>query len=109
MVTHYDTTGIEIVVEGFALPQELWGKDDIVGVELRTDALGVTHRNGTFDDHNSRRVHLHDLLDNILNGRGVEKVLGTVIVGGRSNHHEVSIAVPLLPIGSGMQIQLQRF
>ena len=116
VIAHNDARGVEVVVKGLALPQELGCEDDVGqpvlvsvlrGAEFLPDPLHISHGNGRFDDHHGVGVVLEHQLNDTLHGGGVEKVLHTVVIGGGGNHHEVC-----LPVGGGRVqggVQVQRF
>ena len=54
---HDDAAGVQVVVEGLALAEELRGEDDVVDAVLRTDAVGVAHGDGALDDHQDFGIH----------------------------------------------------
>ena len=101
-----DTAGIEVVVQGLALAQELRGEDDVVAVVFAPHAVTISHGDGRLDDHDGLRIHLHDELDDLLDMARVEIVLLRVVVGRRGDNHEVGIAVGGGPVEGGREVQV---
>ena len=97
---------VEVVVERFAFAEELRGEEDLrsdhaegavgeafaVG-ELFADGLRVAHGDGGLDDHHRVGIDLEDQRDDLFYVGGVEEVFLGVVVGGRSDDHEVGVAV----------------
>ena len=50
VVSDDDPAGIEVVVQGFGLAQELRAEQDVVHVQLLADVAGVAYRDRGFDD-----------------------------------------------------------
>ena len=104
-VAHDDAAGIEVVVEGFALSQELGGEEEVealvfeLGLEQELQgvfliqAAGVAHGDGALDDHHGIGVDFQDEVDDVFYVVGVEEVLDGVVVGGGGDDHEVGVAV----------------
>ena len=88
-----DTAGVEVVVEGFALAQELGAEDDFVAAVLGADGLRVAHGNSGLDDHRGAGVDAHHQLDDLLHVGAVEVVCLGVVVGGRGDDYEFGVAV----------------
>ena len=96
---HDDARGVEIVVQGPALPQEFRGKQDVPGAVLLPDLLGVADGDRGLDDHDRVRVDAQHGLDHVLHGGGVKIVEVRVIVGRGRDDHELCV-----PIG-GLAVQ----
>ena len=104
-VAHDDAAGIEVVVEGFALSQELGGEEEVealvfeLGLEQELQgvfliqAAGVAYRYGTLDDHHGIGIDFQDEVDDVFYVVGVEEILDGVVVGGGGDDHEVGVAV----------------
>ena len=46
ILTHHNTAGVKVVVEGFALPQKLWRENEVRRIKLQTRLGRVAHRDG---------------------------------------------------------------
>ena len=103
---HDDTARVEVVVEGLALAKEFGREDDVVHAVLLADGVGVTYGNGGFDDHHDLRIDLQDMLDGVLDGRGVEEVVLVVIVGRSGDHHEFGGTVGRVLVHGGAEVEL---
>ena len=96
--TDNDTGRIKVVVQSLALTQKFRAKNDIVTVELLTNACCITNRDSALNNHDSFRIIFDDQLDYSFHCAGVEKVLLTIIVGRCSNYYKISIRVCFLGI-----------
>ena len=119
LVTAYDDAGrIEVVVERFALAEELRREEDVghdgaegaVGLalavaELLADRAGVADRDGALDHHHGVGVDLQHQLDDLLHVGGVEEVLLGIVVGGRGDDDEVGVAVGGAPVEGRDEVQ----
>ena len=109
-IAHDDACGVEVIVEGFALSEELGCKQQ---VELRRALLcifhiqlaRIAHGNGGFDHHRGRRIDAEHLVDDLFYVGGVEIVFRRIVVRWRGNHHEVGIFVGRIGIQCGRQSQ----
>ena len=109
-IAHDDACGVEVIVEGFALSEELGCKQQ---VELcrallcifEVEVARIAHRNGGFDDHRGRRIDAENLVDDLFYVGGVEIVFRRVVVRWRGNHHKVGIFVGHVGIQCGRQSQ----
>ena len=114
-----DAGGIEIVIEGLGLAEELGSEDDLRGDDLEgavgetlaiavflTDTGGVAHGDCALDDHHSIGVHGEHEVDNILDMVSIEEVLDGIVVCGGCNDHEVCVLVGSLAIKGCHKIQL---
>ena len=93
VVAHDDAGGVEVVVEGLALAEELRREEEAPGGVLLLQGAGVAHGDGALDDHHGFRVDAQDQLDDLLHVGGVEEVLLGVVVGRGGDDHEVGVAV----------------
>lgn len=55
--THYDTRGVQVVVESLALAQELGAEEDLAVAQPLSQARGVADGDGRLDDDPGVRVH----------------------------------------------------
>ena len=93
-----DARGVEVVVEGLALTQELGGEEEVELLYsllsvLDVEAAAVTDGNGGLDNHDGGGVDLEDEVDDFLDMGCVEEVLVRVIVGGGSDDDEVGLPI----------------
>ena len=101
-----DAAGVQVVVQGLALAEELRGEDDArddhleaaVGEALAVGELlphvgGVPDGHGGLDDHDGVRVDLQHQFNDLLHVGGVEEVLLGVVVGGGGDDDEVGAGV----------------
>ena len=103
--TDNDTRRIKVIVQSFALAQELRTENDVVAVEFLTNTCCVTNRNRTLDNHNGFRIVLNDQLDDGFYRTGVKEILLAIVICRSSNHYKISITVCFLSIQSRSQIQ----
>ena len=68
------------------------------------EAAGIAYGDGALDDHHGVGVHLQHQVNNLFHVRGVEEVLGAIVVGRRSDNHEVGITVTRLAVQCGMEV-----
>jgi len=101
-----DAGGIEVVVQGLALAQELGAEEEPAGGELVLKAAGVADRDGGLDDHDGSGVHLEDEADDFFDVGGVEEVLDGVVVGGGCDDDEIGIAVGRGAVEGGREVQV---
>ena len=107
---HYYPAGIEVVVKGLALAQELRGEEKVQPPEALlpvpdVQAAAVAHRDGRLDDHHRIGVDLKHQVDHLLHVPGVEVVPGRVVVGGGRDDHEVRVGVGLPAVQCGGEVQ----
>ena len=106
-----DARGVEVVVEGLALAQELGEEQE---VELTDAACGVAHvevaavayGDGGLDDHHGRGIDAEDQVNDILDAVGVEEVSDGVVVGRRCDYHEVCVGVGGRSVESRGQVEV---
>ena len=95
---HDDTGGIEVVVQGLALTQELGRKEQVellhalVSV-FHVEVAGVAHGDGALNDHHCVGVHLQHRVDDGLHGTGVEEVLLGIVVGGSGDDDKLGVLI----------------
>ena len=106
--TNNDPRGIEVVVQRFALAQELRREQDVSAAGLLADMLGVTHGNGGLDHHERVGIDGHDQTNNRFYRRGVEVVTLRIVVSGRSYNNKLGILVRRLGIQRGGEVQTDR-
>ena len=104
--THNDAAGIQVVIQRLAFPQEFRAEENVVAMVLLPHAGREAHGDGGLDDHNGVGVILDHQLDHRFHGAGVKVVLLAVVVGGRSDDHEVRILVSGFRIQGGGQVKL---
>ncbi len=102
--------GIEVVVEGLALAQELGAEQQIEFLHalllvFHIQRAGIPHGDGTLDDHHGIGVHLQHSIDDGLHSRGVEEVLLRVIVRRGRNDYKLGIAVAGLLVEGGLEAE----
>ena len=95
-----DPAGIEVVVQGLALAQELRGEQQVkpphaLPPVLHVQAAAVAHGDGGLDDHHRVRVDLQHEVYDLLHVRGVEVVAHGVVVGRCGNDDELRVGVGL--------------
>ena len=105
-----DTAGVEIVIEGLALPQELGREQEVELFDpflpvLDVEAAGVADGDGALDDHDGVGVDLQHGVDDGLHGAGVEEVLLGVVVGGRGDDDELGVAVAGVLVEGGLEVE----
>ena len=111
-VAHDDAAGIEVVVEGLALAEELGREEQVqflhaaLGV-LQVEAAGIAHGDGGLDDHDGIGIDLQNQVDDFLDMAGVKIVLYRVVVGRGGDDHEVGVGIgPATVEGGGEQQRL---
>ena len=116
-IAHNDTRGIEVIVKGLALAQELWREEEIelaalqfrVGQELQgilhIQRTAITYRDGTLDDHDGIGIDREHEIDDVLDMMGIEEVLLRVVIGGCSYYDEVCIFVCGCAIEGGGKVE----
>ena len=104
-IAYDDAAGPEVVFEGLALAEELWGEKEVemlafeggIGHELEgildVEGTGVAYGDGALDDHDGVGVDAQDEVDDVLDVVGVEEVLDGIVVGGGGDDDEVGVAV----------------
>ena len=107
---HDDTARVEVVIECLALAQELRREEEIEFLHafllvFDIEAAGISHGDGTLDDHDGVGVNLEHSIDDGLYCGGVEEVLLAVIVSRSSYDHELGIAVAGFLIKGGLERQ----
>lgn len=103
---HHDTAGVQVVVEGLALAQELGAEENLAVAQPLAQARGVAHGDGRLDDDPGVRVHRAHGGDGGLDGARVEEVPVRVVVGGRGDHGVVGARVGLRHVDGGVQVEL---
>ena len=106
-----DPTRVEVVVQRFALTQELRGEQQVEPLHafrgvFRVQAAAVPHRDRRLDHHNSRRVHFQHQVNHFLHVARVEEVLLAVVVRRGGDHHEVRVPVGRLSVKRRRQVQV---
>ena len=104
--TNNDTGRIKIIVQSLALTQEFRAKNDVVTVELLTNACCITNRNSALDNHDSFRVVLDDQFNDGFYRTRVKKILLAIVICRSCDHYKISITVCFPSIQSRSQIQL---
>ena len=103
---HHDAAGVQVVVEGFALAQELGAEEDLVIAEPLAKPCGVADGDGRLDDDPGVRVDRAHGGDGGLDGARVEEVPVRVVVGGRGDDGVVGARVGLVHVHGGVQVEL---
>ena len=106
IIAHDNAGGIEVVIQRFALAEELRGKEDVrdddlesaVGLALAVAELlahgpGVADGHGALDHHHGVGVHLQHQFDHLLHVRRVEEILLRVVVGRSGDDDEFGVTV----------------
>ena len=114
IVSDDDPAGIQVVIQGLGLAQELRAEQDVVVAELLADMLGVSYRNGRLDD--DRRLilgrsvfcRLHDKLYDRFHSAAVKEVLLGIVVGRRCHNNKIRVSVSLSRVSGRLEIQLSR-
>ena len=101
-----DAAGVEVVVESLALAQELGREEQTqVGTVALVDTLAVAHGDGALDDHHGLRIDTQHEVNDVFNVVGIEEIALRVVVSGRSDNHEVGIAIGRGAIEGGGEAQ----
>ena len=103
---NHDAAGVQVVVERFALAQELGAEEDLAVAEPLAQARGVADGDGRLDDDPGVRVHRANGGDGGLDGARVEEIPVRVVVGGRGDHGVVGVRVGLGHVHGGVQVEL---
>ncbi len=111
-IAHDDAAGIEVVIEGLALAEELGREEQVqllhaaLGV-LQVEAARIAYGDGGLDDHDGIGIDLEHQVDDLLDMAGVKIVLYGVVVGRGGDDHEVGISIgPAAVEGGGEQQRL---
>ena len=100
-----DAAGIEIIIKGLGLPEELRGEEDVRSAVLLTDRGGIADGHGALDDHDGIGIGCQHRFDDGFNGRGIKKVLLGIIVRGGGDDHKIRVRAGAGPVQSGGQVQ----
>ena len=103
---HHDAAGVQVVVEGLALAQELRAEEDLAVAQPIAQARGVADGDGRLDDDPGVRVHGAHGGDGGLDGARVEEVPVRVVVGGRGDDGVIGTRVGLGHVHGGVQVEL---
>ena len=103
---HHDAAGVQVVVEGLALAQELRAEEDLAVAQPLTQARSIADGNRRLDDDPGVRVHRANGGDGGLDGGSVEEVPIAVVVGGRGDDGVVGACVCLCNVDRGVQVEL---
>ena len=102
---HDDAGGVQVVVKGVALAQELRREQEAaLGVTL-AQALGIAHGHRGLHDHDGSGVDLEHELHDLLDIAGVEEVARGVVVGGGGDHDKLGLLVGSLAVHGGSEGQ----
>ena len=116
-VTDDDSGGVEVVVQGLGLAQELGGEEEAEfprGVVTAffeesgvfdVEGTGVTDGDGGFDDHGGLGVDGENQVDDLFDVGGVEVVFDGVVVCGGGDDYEFGVSVRLGAVEGGGQVQ----
>ena len=102
---HDDAGGIQVVVQGAALPEKFRGEQQPLAGQLVPQRQGVAHGDGGLDDDDGVGVDGHDLADRRFHRGGVKVVFHRVVVGGGGDHHKVRVPVGRVPVGGGGEME----
>ena len=102
---HHDAAGVQVVVEGLALAQELGAEEDLAVAQPLAQARGVADGDGRLDDDPGVRVHGANGGDGGLDGARVEEVPVRVIVRRRRDHGVVGARICLGHVDGGVQVE----
>ena len=103
---HNDPGGVEVVVQGLALPQKFRAENDVFRVVLCPDGGGVAHGDGGFNHHHGVGIGFQHQLDDGLHRGGVKEILLAVVVGGGGDDDKIRVSVGALAVQGGGQVQL---
>lgn len=103
---HHDAAGVQVVVEGLALAQELGAEEDLAVAQPLAKARGVADGDRRLDDDPSVRVYRAHGGDGGLDGARVEEVPVRVIVRRRRDDGVVGARVGLGHVDGGVQVEL---
>ena len=103
---NHDAAGVQVVIEGLALAQELRAEEDLAVAQPLAQARGVADGDGRLDDDPGVRVHRPHCGDGGLDGARVEEVPVRVVVGGRGDDGVVGARVGLGHVYGGVQVEL---
>ena len=104
--TDHDAAGVQVVVESFALAQELRAEEDLLVNQPLAHARGVADGDGRLDDDPGIRVHRANGCDGGLDGGSVEEVPVRVVVRRRGDDGVVGTRVGLGHVDSCVQVEL---
>lgn len=110
-IAHYDAAGVEVVVEGLTLAEELGREDEVELFDAflciaEVEGATVAHGYGGFDDHDGLGVDTQHGVYDVLDAVSIEEVFNGVVVGGGCNDHEVGLGVGFLAVEGGGEVQL---
>ena len=117
-ITYDDARGVEVIIQRFALTQELGREEQIELFALQfrfieelqrvfcIKAAAIAHGDGTLDDHHGIRVNADDQVDDVLYMMCVEEILDGVVVGRCCDDYEVRVAIGTGTVERGFQIKL---
>src|SRR5690606_27739234 len=88
-VAHDDARGVQVVVQGAALAQELGGEQDARAGVLGAQPFGEADGDGGLDDDDRLGGVGQDVGGDGLDGGGVEEVGLGVVVGGGGDDHDL--------------------
>ena len=104
--TNNDTGRIKVVVQSLTLTQKFRAKNDVVTVELLSNACCITNWDGALDNHNGFRIVFDDQFDYSFNCTGIKEIFLAIVICRCSDNYKISITVCFLGIQCCSQIQL---
>ena len=72
---------------------EFGAENDVPDAVFAPDALGISHRNGRFDDHEDVGVDFQCPFDGVLHCGGVKKVVDVIVVCGGGDNDQICVAI----------------
>ena len=102
---HDDAGGVQVVVQGAALPEKFRGEQQPLAGQLVPQRQGVAHGDSGLDDDDGVGVDGHDLADRRFHRGGVKVVFHRIVVGGGGDHHKVRVPVGRVPVGGGGEME----
>ena len=103
---NHDAAGVQVVVESFALAQELRAEEDLAVAQPLAQARGVADGDRRLNDDPGVRVHRAHGGDGGLDGARVEEILIRVVVRRRGDDGVVGARVCLRKVDGGIQVEL---
>ena len=71
---------MEVIIESFGFAQELRAEDDVPDAVFFPDALGISDRDGGFDDHHHIGIDLKSPFDGILHCGSIKEMIHVIII-----------------------------
>ena len=103
---HDDARGVQIILQGMSLPQELRAEQNPLVLIPSPDLPRISHRYRALDHDQRLRLHRQHQLDDLFHRTGIKEVLAAVIICRRGHDHHIRITVRRRSIQRRPQIQL---